>query len=249
MAAFQPSNNTATTSFVAVSFDETHAMETSERPISPPVPTTEGRNQRRRIPVFEIDENGIEDILVPVVLAIGRIEDLIQYPTQPSSSPSPPTPIIRPVADHSATTIPNFDLDRAFPPAPVNELNIHTEGDVLWRTFASATSSGGAPLERSRLVIPVVADEEYIPRAWPQPRRHAGRQPRSELARHLESFPASDIQISVMTVENAMETEPKRQGTVTSIPSRREEEIEDWADSLTEHVARVRFWANRNGLH
>ncbi|EXJ69708.1 uncharacterized protein A1O5_06779 [Cladophialophora psammophila CBS 110553] len=148
MAAFQPSNNNATTSFIAVSFDETHATETPERPISPPAPTTEGRNQRRRIPVLEIDENGIEDILVPLVPAIGRIENLIQYPTQPMSSTSPPTPIIRPVPDQSTAMVPNFDLDSAFPPAPVSELNIHAEGEVLWRTFASATGLGGAPFER-----------------------------------------------------------------------------------------------------
>ncbi|KIW29012.1 uncharacterized protein PV07_04859 [Cladophialophora immunda] len=251
MALYQPSNNNATAT--AISMSLSHDDEPLERSLSSLVPTTVGRNQRRRIPMLEIDEDGIEDIQVPLIPAIGRIEDLIRYPSPPSSPPSPSTPIIRPVPDHGATPIPDFDLQDLFAPAPVRGSVIRTNEDVLWRTYNGVSGAGGAPLERLLPVIRVVPDEEDSSSTRPQRRRHPRLRSVSETPQRLEFFPpfrysASTIRTRAATEEGRRETSLPMLGRPTLTPSQQAEDLAGLIYTFTEHIARVRLWARRNGL-
>lgn len=106
------------------------------RPMSPPVPTTEGRRRFQRIPVVR---------LVPL---IGRIEDLVEYPSSPDpSSRTSPAPRRRP-AEPWLTDI----MDR----------RRRRRNMLLASTSASASTSSSQPSNGSR-IIPVVVDEEDQP--------------------------------------------------------------------------------------
>lgn len=114
------------------------------RPTSPPVPTTEGTRRFQRIPVRE----GENDELIRLVPLIGRIEDLVEYPSSPDpSSRTSPAPRRRP-AEPWLTDI----MDR----------RRRRRNMLLASTSASASTSSSQPSNGSR-IIPVVVDEEDQP--------------------------------------------------------------------------------------
>ncbi|KIX99313.1 uncharacterized protein Z520_04889 [Fonsecaea multimorphosa CBS 102226] len=178
-------NNNGTTTSNTTSLDQACSFPPLERPMSPPVPTTEGRRPHRPIPMREIDEDGIEDIQVPLIPAIGRIEDLIRYPAPPRPQPPPPTPIIRPVPDYGTTLIIEYDLEDATWP---------TEA-VPWPSYDRASGSASALDERRMPVISVVPEEEDSRSEWPQQQsqqpqqQHLRRRPVPRPTPSLEPFP------------------------------------------------------------
>ncbi|OAP57744.1 hypothetical protein AYL99_08482 [Fonsecaea erecta] len=156
--------------------------------MSHPSPTTEGRNQRRRTPLLEIDVDGIEGIIVPLIPAIGLIEDLIRYPSSPPPPPSPPTPVIRPVSDHGPMVVPEFDLEDLFTPAPFHQPATGTNEDVIWRTNDRVRGTSNVQPMRHVSAIPVVPDEEGLLRIRPQ-RQQRRRRPVLEPRRRFDLFP------------------------------------------------------------
>ncbi|KAH0828356.1 hypothetical protein FOPE_01655 [Fonsecaea pedrosoi] len=245
----QLSNNDTTNASIPISIDQARSfpptqatvsnanyVESFVRPMSPLVPTTVGHNQRRRIPMLEVDEDGIEDIQVPLIPAIGRIEDLVRYPSPASSSPSPPTPTITPVPDHGETMIPDFDLETLSGSAPVNGFvirsreDIFSSQDILWRTYNRTGSSIGVLLERSTTLIPVVPDGEGSPLPPRRRQQTPRRRPLSDKPQYVELRPplphsASVTRTRPLTEEGALETTLPMPTSQTSTQRRRVENI------------------------
>ncbi|KIW79353.1 hypothetical protein Z517_05965 [Fonsecaea pedrosoi CBS 271.37] len=262
----QLSNNDTTNASIPISNDQARSFPPTQatvsnanyvepfvRPMSPLVPTNVGHNQRRRIPMLEVDEDGIEDIQVPLIPAIGRIEDLVRYPSPASSSPSPPTPIITPVPDHGETMIPDFDLENLSGSAPVNGFVIRSREDILWRTYSRTGSSIGVLIERSTTLIPVVPDEEGSPLPPRRRQQNPRRRPVSENPQYVELRPqlphsASVTRTRPLIEEGVLETTLPMPTSQTSTQRRRVENIGHRVDSLIEHVAQVRSWTQQNGI-
>ena len=69
--------------------------------MSPPVPTTEGRQPHRRVLALEVDDAVLGEIRVPLIPLIGRIEDLITIYGWPTPRP---LPVVAPVYDTNDIT-------------------------------------------------------------------------------------------------------------------------------------------------
>ncbi|EXJ60972.1 hypothetical protein A1O7_05125 [Cladophialophora yegresii CBS 114405] len=154
--------------------EDDEPMMAPERPVSPPPPTTEGRQPYRRTPVMAYDDDVyFGDIEVPLRPAIGRIVDLIRIYGVPHSPP-PPTPVIRPTDNTDTAGIPLFRLDGGAAP--------FTVGGIVQIRRGMAYICG-PPSQIPAQHAPVVVEED---RARQSVRRQAQRPLHIDRARREE---------------------------------------------------------------
>ncbi|OCT45636.1 hypothetical protein CLCR_01704 [Cladophialophora carrionii] len=197
-------------------------MTAPERPVSPPIPTTEGRQPYRRTPVMACDDDlYFGDIEVRLVPAIGRIVDLIRIYGAPHSPP-PPTPVIRPTPSTDTARIPLFRLDGGAAPFTIGGV-VHIRRGVAYIC--------GPPPRIPAQRTPVGVEEEHA-------RLTAQRQP-------LHAQPGLQV-----AGENHVDRARRGEYHTSMIPPvlGHNEPVDEFGVRLRRHMRYVRAFARSAGL-